>query len=70
MKKNMGSKDKMIRVIIAVIIAGLHFTNVIEGTLALVLLAVAIIFAATSYFSFCPIYKIFGFNTCKVQDKK
>ena len=70
MKKNMGSTDKIIRLIIAVVIAGLYFGKVIDGTLALVLLIVAIIFAATSLLNFCPLYTIFGLNTCKVKDKK
>lgn len=65
MKKNMGSADKGIRVIIALVIAALYFTNVIEGTLAYVLLALAIIFLLTSFVSFCPLYAPFGINTNK-----
>lgn len=68
MKKNMGTTDKTIRTIIAAIIAALYFTGVVEGTLALVLLIVAIIFAVTSLINFCPLYKLIGVNTCKVKD--
>lgn len=70
MKKNMGSADKMIRVIIAVVIAILYFTNVIPGTLGIVLLALAVIFLATSFISFCPLYMPFGISTCKNEEKK
>jgi uncharacterized membrane protein len=70
MKKNMGSTDKMIRVIIAVIIAILYFTNVIPGTLGIILLALAVIFLATSFISFCPLYMPFGISTCKREEKK
>jgi hypothetical protein len=70
MKKNMGSTDKIIRLVIAAVIAGLYFGKVVDGTLALILLVVAIIFAATSLLNFCPLYSIFGLNTCKVKDKK
>ncbi len=69
MKKNMGSADKLIRVLIAVAIAVLYYLDIIGGTLALVLLAFALIFLLTSLFSFCPIYTIFGINTCKKEGK-
>ena len=67
MKKNMGSTDKIIRVLIAVLIAVLYFTNVISGTLGIVLLILAGIFVLTSLISFCPLYAPFGINTCKVK---
>ncbi len=65
MKKNMGGADKLIRVLIAAIIAILYFTNVISGTLGLVLLALAGVFVLTSLVSFCPLYAPFGISTCK-----
>jgi len=69
MKKNMGTTDKIIRVILAVIIAVLYFTNVIPGTLGIILLALAVIFLATSFISFCPLYMPFGISTCKRDEK-
>jgi hypothetical protein len=69
MKKNMGSADKLIRVLIAVAIAVLYYLEIIGGTLALVLLAFALIFLLTSLVSFCPLYTIFGINTCKKEAK-
>ena len=65
MKKNMGSLDKGIRIVIAIAIALLYYFNVIEGTLAYVLMALAIVFLLTSFISFCPLYLPFGWNTCK-----
>jgi hypothetical protein len=65
MKKNMGGADRVIRVIIAAIIAVLYFTKVIPGTLGIVLLALAGIFVLTSLISFCPLYAPFGISTCK-----
>lgn len=65
MKKNMGSLDKTIRLAIALLIAVLYFTQVISGTLALVLGAVALIFVLTSLVSFCPLYLPFGIKTCR-----
>ena len=69
MKKNMGSADKIIRLIFAAIIAVLYFTNLINGTLALVLMILAAVFVLTSFISFCPLYYPFGISTCKNRTK-
>ena len=68
MKPNMGKQDKMIRLIVAAIIAVLYFANLISGTTAIVLGVLAIIFAATSFINFCPLYTIFGINTNKKSE--
>lgn len=65
MKKNIGSTDKIIRIILAVIVVVLYFTNTISGTLALVLGAFAIILLITSFINFCPLYLPFGISTRK-----
>jgi hypothetical protein len=65
MKKNMGTTDKVIRILVAVIILVLFLTHVISGTLGIVLLVVAGIFFLTSLISFCPLYLPFGFSTKK-----
>ncbi|MBK6447912.1 MAG: DUF2892 domain-containing protein [Saprospiraceae bacterium] len=65
MNKNLGSTDKAIRILVAVLIAGLYFTNVISGTVAIVLLALALVFVVTSFISFCPLYYPFGISTRK-----
>jgi uncharacterized membrane protein len=67
MKKNMGSADKTIRVFIAAIVALLYFTGVITGTLAIVLMILALVFVITSLISFCPLYPILGINTRKKE---
>lgn len=61
----MGALDKSLRVLIAIVIALLFYLDVIEGTLAYVLMAFAIIFLITSFISFCPLYTILGINTCR-----
>lgn len=65
MKPNMGTIDKSIRIAIGFVIFALYFANIIEGTLALVLIIFAAVFFLTSVFSFCPLYTLFGINTCK-----
>ncbi len=70
MKKNMGTTDKAIRVVIAVAIVALYLTNVITGTLAIVLGVVAAAFFLTSAISFCPLYAPFGIKTCKTEKQE
>ncbi len=65
MKKNMGTADKAIRVIIAVVLAVLVYNETITGTLSYVALAFAVIFVLTSLISFCPLYLPFKISTCK-----
>lgn len=67
MKKNMGNTDKIVRVIIALAIATLFFTDVITGTLGIILMVLAGIFVLTSLINFCPLYSIFGVSTCAVK---
>lgn len=65
MKKNMGSLDKSVRVIIAVVVAMLYFTGQISGTVASILGILAIIFILTSLIGTCPLYLPFGLSTKK-----
>lgn len=64
----MGGLDRLVRLVIALIVIALYYFNVVEGTLAYVLLGLSGIFLMTSFISFCPLYSIFGLNTCKVKE--
>ncbi|MGN6351893.1 MAG: YgaP family membrane protein [Parafilimonas sp.] len=68
MKRNMGKADRVIRIFIAAIIAILYLTQIMSGVLTIILLTVGFIFLVTSVTGFCPIYKLFGINTCKTKD--
>ncbi len=65
MKKNMGTTDKTIRILIAVAIATLYFTNIISGTVAIIAGILAVVFLVTSFISFCPLYLPLGIRTNK-----
>jgi Protein of unknown function (DUF2892) len=65
MKKNMGSADRIIRVIIAAIFVTLYFTGIIGGALGVVLIVLSAIFVLTSLVSFCPLYLPFGLSTMR-----
>jgi hypothetical protein len=62
---NMGSWDRMIRVLITLVIVILLFADVLKGALAVILGIVAVIFFVTSVFGFCPLYVIFGISSRK-----
>lgn len=69
-KKNMGSMDKGIRILLAVLIAILYFTNQITGVAAIVLGVFAIVFLLTSLVGFCPLYAPLKLSTLKKEEKK
>jgi hypothetical protein len=67
MKKNMGSVDRIIRLVLAAVFAILFFTNTVTGTFGIILLVLAVVFILTSLVGFCPLYTIVGMNTCSVK---
>lgn len=70
MKRNIGNTDKLIRLLLALLVAVLYFFGVISGTLAIVLGILALVLVATSMVSFCGLYTILGINTCKTRTEK
>ncbi len=70
MKKNVGTADKVIRILLAVVITLLYFTHVVSGTWGIVLLVLAAILLVTSLVSTCPLYAIFGLRTCPLKKNK
>ncbi len=65
MKKNMGSADKVIRLLLAALFIVLFVFNVVSGVFGYILLILGLVFILTSLVSFCPLYAIFGIKTCK-----
>ena len=61
----MGTADKVIRILVAFVIAGLYFAEIISGTAAIIVLILAGVFILTSFMSFCPLYLPFGISTRK-----
>jgi len=68
MKPNMGTFDRILRVIIAIVIIGLYATGNLSGTTAIILLVLSGIFILTSFISFCPLYLPFGISTRPKKD--
>lgn len=67
MKKNMGSLDRILRVLVAIVIGVLYYNGTISGTLGIVLVVLGAVFLLTSLIGFCPLYKPFGMNTCPMD---
>ncbi len=67
MKKNMGSVDKVVRLLLAAIFILLFVFNAVPVVFGYILLALAAIFILTSLVNFCPLYAIFGIKTCKTK---
>ncbi|MEZ4857523.1 MAG: DUF2892 domain-containing protein [Flavobacteriaceae bacterium] len=70
LKKNMGTWDRTLRFILAAVIITLYFTETVSGFWSLVLLLFAVATTFTGVSGFCPLYPIFGWNTCKMKEKK
>ena len=68
MKKNMGTIDRTIRILLAILIAVLYATNQISGIAAVILGIFAIVFLLTSLIGFCPLYVPLKLSTFKKKD--
>lgn len=68
MKPNMGTIDRAIRILLAIVFIVLYLTGVVTGTFGIILLILAGIFILTSLVSFCPLYVPFKLTTRKKQD--
>ena len=64
MKKNMGTADRIIRILLAAVFAYLYLSATVTGTAGIILLVLGGVFLATSLVSFCPLYRLVGFSTC------
>ncbi|MFV9506484.1 MAG: DUF2892 domain-containing protein [Oscillochloridaceae bacterium umkhey_bin13] len=70
MQANMGTIDRVVRVAVALVVAGLIISGVVQGVWAIILGVLAVIFVATSVISFCPLYLPFKLNTRGQADKR
>jgi hypothetical protein len=65
MKQNMGTIDRVIRVLLAIVVLVLYLTGNISGTAAIILGIFAVIFVLTSLVGFCPLYVPLKISTKK-----
>jgi hypothetical protein len=67
MKKNMGNTDRLIRIAISAVLLIVSLLGQLPSTLNAIALIVAAILILTSFTSFCGLYTLFGWNTCKIK---
>ena len=65
LNKNMGTADRLIRVVLAILFGYLYFSGIVGGVLGIILLVVGIVFILTSVVSWCPIYALFNISSLK-----
>lgn len=63
MKKNVGRKDRLLRLLIAVFFITLVLTGVIVLPESILVSIVAVVFIVTAIMANCPVYTLFGINT-------
>jgi len=63
MTPNMSNLDRSLRIGFAALLGFLYLSGTVSGFPGIVLMVVALVFVATSVISFCPLYKLAGFNT-------
>jgi hypothetical protein len=69
MSINMGSTDKLSRLVIAIVLIVLYYTNVLKDSLGIIALVAALILTITSLIGYCPLYTILGLKTTKKEEK-
>lgn len=67
MKKNMGSADRIIRLLVVAALVALYATGTVTGLWGTLALVAAGIFTLTSIVGFCPLYALVGIKTCKAS---
>jgi len=65
----MGSTDRIIRVVVAAVLAYLYFTGVVSGTIATIAIVIAVVFLLTSAVGTCGMYIPFGISTCETKSE-
>lgn len=67
---NMGTIDRIIRLLLAVTVAILYLTGVITGVVAIILGALGLIFVVASSLGFCPIYVPLNLSTRSTKKER
>jgi len=71
MKKNVGTTDKIIRIVAALGVISLFAFDLASGAVLLTVMALVVLtFLVTAITGFCPLYTAFGFSSCPVKEAK
>lgn len=69
MKKNMGSADRIIRVVTAAVFVALSLTGIVSGALSIILFLIGMVLVTTSFIGFCPLYTTLGIKTLDPRER-
>lgn len=64
MKINLGKTDRIIRLLLGALLIALYVSGTVTGTWGIILLVIASVSLLTGLFRFCPLYSLFGIQTC------
>lgn len=67
MRANVGSADRLIRIVLGLVLFSLFF--LLDGNLKYLGL-IGFVPLLTAFVKWCPLYTLFGINTCSSKDKK
>jgi len=68
MIKNMGSADRVVRLLLAALMIYLAYSGMVSGIIATILYILSAVFIVTSLIRTCPLYMAFGISTCKTKE--
>ena len=66
MTKNVGTIDKVLRIVVAIVLVVVAVMNPDMWWLGLI----GIVPLATAFMGTCPLYSVFGMSTCPIEEKK
>ncbi len=69
MKANIGSTDKLIRLLLAIVLILLFYFEILTDTFGIIALIAALVLTVTSLINFCPLYTFLKINTTKTKEK-
>ena len=67
MRTNVGTTDRLVRIVAAVIAVVIAFAVGVGSTGGIILLILGVVLAATGLIRFCPLYRILGFSTARTR---
>lgn len=69
MRKNVGSIDQIVRIVIAFVLVMLSITGVVSDIAGIIVTLLAAVLALTGFVRFCPLYFLFRINTWEKKSK-
>ena len=64
---NVGSTDRIIRILVGIVLITLGAAHVVTGVIAIAVYAVGAIALATGVIRYCGAYSILGISTCPLK---